>query len=181
MPKEMLPVVDKPLIQYAVEEAQAAGSEEFILVTSRGKKAIEDHFDNSYELSDLLRSRKRHDLIEVIDRWLPEAGQVARQVGGPGSVRHDVVVEEGDPGRARRPPAGVAGGRRAAPARGDDAHRGAGYLRRDGELADHPVDQVVLGDDVGGGARIPPQLDRGASADLDAAEVVDPAAEREDA
>src|SRR3546814_192332 len=49
MPKEMLPVVDKPLIQYAVEEAAAAGIEEFIFVTGRGKDAIEDHFDVSYE------------------------------------------------------------------------------------------------------------------------------------
>ena len=51
MPKEMLPVVDKPLIQYAVEEAQAAGIEEFIFVTGRGKSAIEDHFDHSFELA----------------------------------------------------------------------------------------------------------------------------------
>ena len=50
MPKEMLPVVDKPLIQYAVEEARAAGIEEFIFVTGGGKHAIEDHFDISYEL-----------------------------------------------------------------------------------------------------------------------------------
>jgi UTP--glucose-1-phosphate uridylyltransferase len=77
MPKEMLPVVDKPLIQYAVEEAQAAGIEEFIFVTGRGKTAIEDHFDNSYELADMLRARKRQDLIEAINHWLPEAGQVA--------------------------------------------------------------------------------------------------------
>ncbi|WP_339717599.1 sugar phosphate nucleotidyltransferase, partial [uncultured Sneathiella sp.] len=50
MPKEMLPVVDKPLIQYAVEEARDAGIEEFIFVTGRGKTIIEDHFDRSYEL-----------------------------------------------------------------------------------------------------------------------------------
>ena len=49
LPKEMLPIVDKPLIQYAVEEAFAAGIEEFIFVTGRGKIAIEDHFDHSYE------------------------------------------------------------------------------------------------------------------------------------
>ena len=57
MPKEMLPVVDKPLIQYAVEEAKAAGIEQFIFVTGRGKSAIEDHFDHSYELQATLTER----------------------------------------------------------------------------------------------------------------------------
>ena len=56
MPKEMLPVVDKPLIQYAVEEASAAGIEDFIFVTGRGKTAIEDHFDYSHELHTTLAS-----------------------------------------------------------------------------------------------------------------------------
>jgi len=59
LPKEMLPVVDKPLIQYAVEEARAAGIEELIFVTGRGKTAIEDHFDHSFELQDHLASRGR--------------------------------------------------------------------------------------------------------------------------
>jgi len=77
MPKEMLPVVDKPLIQYAVEEAQAAGIEEFIFVTGRGKTAIEDHFDHSVELQDLLSSRQRTDLLRSISTWVPPAGQVA--------------------------------------------------------------------------------------------------------
>ena len=57
IPKEMLPVVDKPLIQYAVEEALAAGIEEFIFVTGRGKGAIEDHFDHNIELQKFLASR----------------------------------------------------------------------------------------------------------------------------
>src|SRR3546814_10619869 len=57
MPKEMLPVVDKPLIQYAVEEVAAAGIEEFIFVTGRGKDSIEDHFDVSYELDQTLAER----------------------------------------------------------------------------------------------------------------------------
>ena len=64
LPKEMLPIVDKPLIQYAVEEAAAAGIEEFIFVTGRGKTAIEDHFDHSYELEDLLSSRGKFDELE---------------------------------------------------------------------------------------------------------------------
>ena len=57
LPKEMLPIVDKPLIQYAVEEASAAGIEEFIFVTGRGKGAIEDHFDNNFELQKFLASK----------------------------------------------------------------------------------------------------------------------------
>ncbi|HEX6957865.1 MAG TPA: UTP--glucose-1-phosphate uridylyltransferase GalU [Ferrovibrio sp.] len=77
MPKEMLPVVDKPLIQYAVEEAQAAGIEEFIFVTGRGKQAIEDHFDRSYELESVLREREKRDLLESIVGWVPKAGQVS--------------------------------------------------------------------------------------------------------
>lgn len=63
MPKEMLPIVDKPLIQYAVEEAAAAGIEEFIFVTGRGKTAIEDHFDRSFELESLLIERQK--LVEL--------------------------------------------------------------------------------------------------------------------
>ena len=77
MPKEMLPVVDKPLIQYAVEEAQAAGIEEFIFVTGRGKQSIEDHFDRSYELEDVLRAREKRDLLDAINSWMPKSGQVS--------------------------------------------------------------------------------------------------------
>jgi len=77
MPKEMLTVVDKPLIHYAVEEAQAAGIEEFIFVTGRGKTAIEDHFDHSYELNDTLAARGRRDAIEAVEAWLPGPGRVA--------------------------------------------------------------------------------------------------------
>mgnify|MGYP000244667030 CR=1 FL=1 len=63
MPKEMLPVVDKPLIQYAVEEARAAGIEEIIFVTGRGKTAIENHFDHSYELEDILAQKKKTEIL----------------------------------------------------------------------------------------------------------------------
>src|SRR5947207_1589159 len=76
MPKEMLPVVDKPLIQYAVEEAKAAGIEEFIFITSRGKGAIEDHLDSSQELESLLRSRGKVEEADALNSWLPEAGRV---------------------------------------------------------------------------------------------------------
>ena len=77
MPKEMLPVVDKPLIQYAVEEARAAGIEEFIFVTGRGKSAIEDHFDFSYELQDMLEAKGKGDALEDLLGWRPPAGSVA--------------------------------------------------------------------------------------------------------
>jgi UTP--glucose-1-phosphate uridylyltransferase len=77
MPKEMLPVVDKPLIQYAVEEARAAGIEEFIFVTGRGKSAIEDHFDHSYELSDVLRARGKDAELNAVEDMLLEPGQIA--------------------------------------------------------------------------------------------------------
>ena len=77
MPKEMLPVVDKPLIQYAVEEAQAAGIEEFIFVTGRSKTAIEDHFDHSYELETTLRERGKDAQIIALNSWMPGPGQVA--------------------------------------------------------------------------------------------------------
>lgn len=77
MPKEMLPVVDKPLIQYAVEEAQAAGIEDFIFVTGRGKHAIEDHFDVSFELDRLLCERERSDLLSDIRKWMPAPGQIS--------------------------------------------------------------------------------------------------------
>ncbi len=77
MPKEMLPVVDKPLIQYAVEEAQAAGIEEFIFVTGRSKTAIEDHFDHSYELETTLRERGKETQIAAVNSWMPRPGQIA--------------------------------------------------------------------------------------------------------
>jgi UTP--glucose-1-phosphate uridylyltransferase len=73
MPKEMLPVVDKPLIQYAVEEARAAGIKEFIFITGRSKSAIEDHFDQSQELAATLKERGK----EIHGDWVPEPGQIA--------------------------------------------------------------------------------------------------------
>jgi UTP--glucose-1-phosphate uridylyltransferase len=77
MPKEMLPVVDKPLIQYAVEEARAAGVEQFIFVTGRGKTAIEDHFDHSVELEMTLQARGRVEALANLRAWMPEPGQIA--------------------------------------------------------------------------------------------------------
>ncbi|MGC2412407.1 MAG: UTP--glucose-1-phosphate uridylyltransferase GalU [Stellaceae bacterium] len=77
LPKEMLPVVDKPLIQYALEEARAAGIEEFYFVTGRAKSAIEDHFDVAFELEATLRERGRGTLLDELDAWLPKAGEVS--------------------------------------------------------------------------------------------------------
>ena len=77
MPKEMLPVVDKPLIQYAVEEAVAAGIEQFIFVTGRNKTAIEDHFDHSTELEAVLIEKDKADALEVVRRMLREPGSVS--------------------------------------------------------------------------------------------------------
>jgi UTP--glucose-1-phosphate uridylyltransferase len=71
-PKEMLPVVDKPLIQYAVEEAVAAGITEMIFITGRSKRAIEDHFDKAYELEAELEARGRTQLLEVLRGILPK-------------------------------------------------------------------------------------------------------------
>ena len=75
-PKEMLPLVDKPIIQYGVEEALAAGLDQIIIVTGRGKSAIEDHFDTSYELEHMLEHRGRTDQLAIV-RQISEMIHVA--------------------------------------------------------------------------------------------------------
>ena len=77
MPKEMLPVVDKPLIQYAVEEAIAAGIDHFIFVTSRGKTALEDHFDYAPELERTLKDRGKTYELAAIKYGMPKSGQMS--------------------------------------------------------------------------------------------------------
>jgi len=72
IPKEMLPVVDKPLIQYAVEEAYAAGIREMIFVTGRHKRAIEDHFDTAFELESALEASQKHDLLAMVHAIKPD-------------------------------------------------------------------------------------------------------------
>ncbi len=67
-PKEMLPIVDKPMIQYAVEEAEACGINEFVIVTGRHKRSIEDHFDIVYELEEDLKQKGKNKLLEMINR-----------------------------------------------------------------------------------------------------------------
>lgn len=65
-PKEMLPLVDKPIIQYGVEEAMASGCNQIVIITGRGKQAIEDHFDVSYELEKMLEERGKTDLLNIV-------------------------------------------------------------------------------------------------------------------
>jgi len=77
MPKEMLPIVDKPLIQYAVEETRAAGIDEFVLVTGRGKNLMEDHFDHAYELEAILRERGRTVDLEIVEAVAPDPGKMS--------------------------------------------------------------------------------------------------------
>ena len=71
-PKEMMPIVDKPLIQYAVEEAVAAGITDMIFVTGRSKRASEDHFDKAYELESELAARGKLELLEFVRNLLPK-------------------------------------------------------------------------------------------------------------
>jgi UTP--glucose-1-phosphate uridylyltransferase len=77
IPKEMLPVVDKPIIQYAFEEARAAGIEHFIFVTGRGKSVIEDHFDHAYELDDALVKKGKLAERDSIAAWVPRPGELS--------------------------------------------------------------------------------------------------------
>lgn len=77
MPKEMLPIVDKPLIQYALEEAKAAGIEHFIFVTGHGKSAIEDHFDSNSRLEELLRKDNKTELLAFLKDCSFDSGEIS--------------------------------------------------------------------------------------------------------
>ena len=72
-PKEMMPIVDKPLIQYAVEEAVAAGIHDMVFITGRNKRAIEDHFDKAYEVEAELAARGKTDLLALIQDVIPKS------------------------------------------------------------------------------------------------------------
>ena len=76
MPKEMLPVVDKPIIQYAVEEALASGIEQIIFVTGSGKGALEDHFDKNQDLEKRLRDRGKLELLNAVESVVPSKAQI---------------------------------------------------------------------------------------------------------
>ena len=71
-PKEMMPIVDKPLIQYAVEEAIAAGITDMVFITGRNKRAIEDHFDMAYEMEAELEAKGKHELLRLVQETVPE-------------------------------------------------------------------------------------------------------------
>lgn len=77
IPKELLPVVDRPLIDYVLAEARDAGIEHAVLVTGRGKGAIEDYFDHAYELEDTLRQKNKTDILSAVDATIPKAGAVS--------------------------------------------------------------------------------------------------------
>src|SRR5471030_2315287 len=91
MPKEMLPVVDKPAIQHVVEEAVAAGLSDVLMVTGRNKTALENHFDRVGELEDMLRSKGERDKLEKVKAaTAPAAGHYVRQCG-PKGLGHAVL------------------------------------------------------------------------------------------
>lgn len=77
MPKEMLTVVDRPVIQYAVDEAREAGIEHFVFITGRNKGVIEDHFDRQFELEQTLEERGKTEELDVLRAELPQAGQIS--------------------------------------------------------------------------------------------------------
>lgn len=76
MPKEMLPIASKPIIQYAFEEARRSGIEKFIFITGRNKDAISNHFDHSFELESQLSSNNKASELDKVTSWLPEAGNI---------------------------------------------------------------------------------------------------------
>ena len=77
IPKELLPVVDRPLIDYVLAEARDAGIEHAVLVTGRGKSAIEDYFDHAYELEDTLRQNNKSDILSAVEATIPKAGALS--------------------------------------------------------------------------------------------------------
>lgn len=77
VPKEMLTVLDRPVIQYAVDEAKAAGIEHFVFVTGRNKAVIEDHFDLAYELQDTLKRRDKQEALNILESFQPGAGETS--------------------------------------------------------------------------------------------------------
>jgi UTP--glucose-1-phosphate uridylyltransferase len=93
MPKEMLPIVDKPLIQYAFEEAVEAGCEKFIFITGRNKNIIENHFDHAFELQKTLEEKQKSEILSLAKDWVPKAGSIAfiRQQN-PLGLGHAVLV-----------------------------------------------------------------------------------------
>src|SRR5512134_1699350 len=91
-PKEMLPIVDKPTIQYVIEEAVTAGISDILIVTGRGKRAIEDHFDRNFELEHYLEKDGKHDLLREV-RMSTEIAEIHyRRQGDPLGLGHAVSI-----------------------------------------------------------------------------------------
>ena len=91
IPKELLPIVDKPTIQYIVEEAVASGIEQVILITAQGKGAVEDHFAVSAELEKLLKRQKKEDLLQMVKELSEMVRMVAVRQNEPGGLGHAVL------------------------------------------------------------------------------------------
>jgi UTP--glucose-1-phosphate uridylyltransferase len=92
-PKEMLPIVDKPMIQYAVEEAQRCGIKEFIMVTGKSKRAIEDHFDSAWELEENLKKKGKEEMLKEVQRLSQLQFAYIRQ-GNPLGLGHAILRAE---------------------------------------------------------------------------------------
>jgi UTP--glucose-1-phosphate uridylyltransferase len=91
VPKELLPIVDKPAIQYIVEEAVASGIEQIILITARGKGAVEDHFDTSLELEEILKRQNKGDLLRMVKELSEMVRMVAIRQKEPKGLGHAVL------------------------------------------------------------------------------------------
>jgi UTP--glucose-1-phosphate uridylyltransferase len=91
VPKELLPIVDKPIIQYIVEEAVASGIEQVILITARGKGTLEDHFDASFELEEILKKQKKDDLLKMLKELSEMVKVVAVRQKKPKGLGHAVL------------------------------------------------------------------------------------------
>ena len=91
VPKEMLPIVDKPAIQYIVEEAVDAGITDILIITNRGKAVIEDHFDHSVELENALREKERFSELETIEKIAKLANVMFLRQGETGGLGHAVL------------------------------------------------------------------------------------------
>src|SRR6516165_6827928 len=92
IPKEMIPIIDKPMIQYIVEECVEAGIEDVIIVTARGKSAIEDHFDHSFEAEETLRRKKNEALLEATERVSKMANIISVRQKQPMGLGHAVLT-----------------------------------------------------------------------------------------
>jgi UTP--glucose-1-phosphate uridylyltransferase len=92
-PKEMLPIVDKPMIQYGVEEAEKCNIREFIVITGKSKRAIEDHFDNAWELEENLKKNDKQSMLDAINKFSNHSFAYIRQ-GAPRGLGHAILCSK---------------------------------------------------------------------------------------